>query len=84
LIPLTLRDFLASRDIRHDAAAVLAGVDRSTIGRICAGNEQARPVTVVKLARALGTSARRMQAMCDASWAAAHAEQDEAEWLPVG
>jgi plasmid maintenance system antidote protein VapI len=83
LIAVTLRDFLASRDIKHDAAAVLAGVDRSTIGRICAGNEQARPTTVVKLARALGVSARRMKAMCDASWASAHEGQDEAEWLPV-
>lgn len=80
---MTLRDFLVSRDIRQDAAAVLAGVDASTISRIGMGQTRARPQTVVRLARALGVSARRMQAMCDASWAAAHEGQDEAEWLPV-
>lgn len=63
----TLRDLLAERDIRMDAAAVLAGVSTSTISRICSGTEQARPKTVVALAKALGISARRMQALCDAS-----------------
>ena len=68
----TLRDLLTERDIRMDAAAVLAGVSTSTISRICSGAEQARPKTVVALAKALGVSARRMQALCDAAYQAAH------------
>lgn len=80
---MDLRSFLAIRDISQDAAGLLAGVDGSTISRISSGQVQARPKTVVKLAKALGVSACRMQAMCDASWAAAHEGQDEAEWLPV-
>jgi hypothetical protein len=47
------------------------------------GTARARPATVVRLARSLGVSARRMKEMCDASWAAGHKGQDEAEWLPV-
>lgn len=70
----TLRDLLTERDIRMDAAAVLAGVSTSTISRICSGAEQARPQTVVSLAKALGVSARRMQALCDAAWGSAHRE----------
>jgi transcriptional regulator with XRE-family HTH domain len=68
----TLRDLLTERGIRMDAAAVLAGVSTSTISRICSGTEQARPQTVVSLATALGVSARRMQALCDAAYAVAH------------
>jgi plasmid maintenance system antidote protein VapI len=72
---LRLRDFLASRDITQDAAGLLAGVDGSTISRICAGQVQARPATVVKLAKALGVSASRMQRMCEAHWLEAHPEE---------
>ena len=68
----TLRDLLTERDIRMDAAAVLAGVSTSTISRVCSGTEQARPQTVVSLAKALGVSARRMQSLCDAAYSAAH------------
>jgi transcriptional regulator with XRE-family HTH domain len=78
-----LREFLASRGITQDAAGVLAGVDGSTISLIVNGKVQARPKTIVKLAKALGVKASRMQAMCDTAWAAAHEGQDEAEWLPV-
>jgi plasmid maintenance system antidote protein VapI len=70
-----LRDFLADRDITQDAAGLLADVDGSTISRICAGRVRARPRTVVKLAKALGVSARRMQAMCEAHWLEAHPEE---------
>jgi plasmid maintenance system antidote protein VapI len=70
-----LRTFLASRDIPQDAAAVLADVDASTISRICAGQVRARPRTVVKLAKALGVSARRMQALCDAHYRATHPDE---------
>jgi transcriptional regulator with XRE-family HTH domain len=61
-----------------DAAGLLAGVDASTISRIATGNARPRPQTVVRLAAALGTSARRMQAMCDESWQAAHVAGDTA------
>lgn len=68
----TLRDLLTERGIKMDAAAVLAGVSASTISRICSGSEKARPATVVALAKALGVSARRMQALCDASYETGH------------
>jgi plasmid maintenance system antidote protein VapI len=68
----TLRDLLTQRNIKMDAAATLADVSASTISRICAGSEKARPKTVVALAQALGVSARRMQALCDASYDQAH------------
>lgn len=63
----TLRNLLTERNIRMDVAAALAGVSVSTISRICSGTQEAAPATVVKLARGLGVSARRMQALCDAS-----------------
>jgi len=71
----TLRDVLASRDITQDAAGLLAGVDGSTISRICAGQVHARPTTIVKLARALGLNAKRMQRMCEAHYLEAHPDE---------
>ena len=81
--PGTLRELLQVRGLTMDAVAVLAGVETSTISRVVNGHQRPRPATVVRLARALGISARRLQAMCDAIWASAHEGQDEAEWLPV-
>jgi plasmid maintenance system antidote protein VapI len=72
----TLGRFLGSRGVTLDGAAVLAGVNASTISRIVNGRVRARPTTIVRLARALGVSARRMQAMCDESYGAS--ELDEA------
>jgi transcriptional regulator with XRE-family HTH domain len=72
---MDLRTFLASRGVTQEAAGVLAGVDASTISRICSGESRARPATMVKLAKALGIAARRMQVICDASWAAAHEDE---------
>jgi plasmid maintenance system antidote protein VapI len=74
---MDLRSFLATRDISQDGARLLDGVDGSTISRIVNGQVQARPRTVVKLAKALGVSARRMQGMCEAQWLAAHPD----EWI---
>jgi transcriptional regulator with XRE-family HTH domain len=71
----TLRDLLTSRDVTLDAAGLLAGVDASTISRICSGQVRARPTTVVKLAKALGISASRMQAMCESHWLAKHPDE---------
>lgn len=72
---MDLRSFLASRDINQDAAGLLAGVDGSTISRIINGQTQARPRTVVKLAKALGVGAKRMQGMCEAHWLDAHPDE---------
>lgn len=69
---MTLREFLGARGVRMDAAGLLAGLDGSTISKIASGKSRARPQTVVRLATSLGVSARRMQAMCDASWKAAN------------
>ena len=58
-----LRDFLSKRGLTFDAAAVLAGVETSTISRIVNGQMGARPETIVRLARALGISAKRLEGM---------------------
>jgi len=63
----TLREFRESRGLAMDALGILGQVDKSTISRIEAGRQRPAPETVVRLARALGISARRMQAICDAS-----------------
>ena len=72
---MDLREFLASRGITQDGAGVLAGLDRSTISLILNGRTRARPQTVVKLAKALGVKASRMQGMCEAHWLAAHPDE---------
>jgi plasmid maintenance system antidote protein VapI len=72
---MTLKELFAERDLRYDAAAMLAGVDKATISRIANGKARARPETTVRLARALGISARRMGAICEASYAAAHSDE---------
>lgn len=69
---MTFRELLESRGITQDAAALLAGVDSSTISRICAGHVRARPKTIVRIAKALRISPQRMQEMCDAHYLAAH------------
>jgi plasmid maintenance system antidote protein VapI len=69
---MDLREVLTDRHISMDAAALLARRDKSTISRVAAGKTRAQPEMVVALARALGMSASRLQAACDASWSAAH------------
>jgi transcriptional regulator with XRE-family HTH domain len=64
---MTLRDFLGARGIRMDAAAIMAGVDKATICRIANGKSKPRPETILRLAKAFGMSARRMESLCDAS-----------------
>jgi len=64
---ITLRELREKRGLRQDALAMLGGVDVSTISRIEAGKITPRPEVVVRLALALGVSARRMRAICDAS-----------------
>jgi hypothetical protein len=69
---MTLKELLTGRQLRYDAAALVSGKDKATISRIAAGKSRAQPETVVALARGLGISARRMQAICDESWRVAH------------
>jgi len=59
----TFRDFRRQRDLTLEAVAVLGRVDPATISRIERGLVEPRPETVVRLARGLGVSARRMAAI---------------------
>jgi transcriptional regulator with XRE-family HTH domain len=61
--PTALRDLLRERGLTFDAAAVLAGVETSTISRWVNGQMGAKPENIVRLARGLGISAKRLQAM---------------------
>lgn len=72
---MTLKQLAAERNLRMDAMSLLAGVDKGTISRIANGKTAAKPETVVKLATALGISARRMQHICDTSWSMAHSDE---------
>lgn len=60
-----LRELRRERGLTLEAIAFLAGddVDIATISRIERGLVTPRPDTVVKLARALGVSVKRMRAM---------------------
>jgi transcriptional regulator with XRE-family HTH domain len=73
--PDTLRGLLQARGITVEAAGVLAGVNASTVSRVMNGLQRPQPVTLVRLARALGISAKRLQAMCDLAWADAHPDE---------
>lgn len=64
----SLRGLLQQRGLSFEAVSVMADVDTSVISRVVNGKRQARPETIVKLARALGISARRLQAMADAAY----------------
>jgi len=70
--PSALADLLRGRGLTYEATAVLAQVETSTISRIVRGQSRAKPQTIVTLARALGISPKRLEAMTDAAWSAAH------------
>ena len=70
--PAALGDLLRDRGLTYEATAVLAQVETSTISRIVRGHSKAKPQTIVTLARALGVSAKRLEAMTTAAWDAAH------------
>jgi transcriptional regulator with XRE-family HTH domain len=64
----TLRELRLRRGLTLEAVTVLSGddsLDPATISRIERGLVDARPATIVRLARALGISARRMRAICE-------------------
>jgi transcriptional regulator with XRE-family HTH domain len=58
-----MRELRAERHLTLEAVSVLAGVDIGTVSRLERGLTEARPETIVKLARGLGISARRMRNM---------------------
>jgi transcriptional regulator with XRE-family HTH domain len=63
-----LREFRRERNLTLEAVSVLSeGLNPSTNNRIERGLVDPRPETVVKLARGLGVSARRMKAILDES-----------------
>ena len=66
---------LRDRGLTYEATGVLGHVETSTVSRIARGLSKARPETIVALARALGISPRRLEAMTDAAWADAHPEE---------
>lgn len=70
-----LRELLRERDTTHAATGLLIGRDRSTISKIAAGVQRARPTTVVALAKIFGIDALRMRDLCDAHWYDAHPEE---------
>jgi len=55
-----LRELRRERGLTLEAVSVLADVDVATVSRIERGLCEARPATVVKLAKGLGIGARRM------------------------
>ena len=57
---MTLRELRKDRHLTLEALGLMAGVDIATISRIERGLVDARPETIVKLARGLGMSARRL------------------------
>jgi plasmid maintenance system antidote protein VapI len=74
--PDALGDLLRGRGLTYEAVAVLAQVETSTISRIVRGQTKARPQTIVTLARALGISAKRLDAMARAAWETAHSGEE--------
>jgi len=59
----SLRELRAARQLTLEAVSVLADVDIGTISRLERGLTEARADTIVKLARGLGISARRMRSI---------------------
>jgi plasmid maintenance system antidote protein VapI len=64
----TLVDLMQDRGLTASAVAVLGGIDTMTVSRIRSGQARATPPTIVRLAKALGIDARRMQKLCDQAW----------------
>ena len=66
---MDFREYLRSEGLPMEAAAVAGGVNVATVSRICNGQQAPRPITIVKLARGLGVSPKRMEQMVQASLA---------------
>ena len=66
---MDFREYLRSEGLPMEAAAVAGRVNVATISRICSGQQAPKPITIVKLARGLGVSPKRMEQMVAASLA---------------
>ena len=75
MTPRNLRELMAKRGLTQASVAVLGETDPATVSLILNGKTHARPTTIVKLARGLGVSAKRMQGMCEAHWLDAHPDE---------
>jgi len=64
---MDLREYLASEGLTLEEVALVSGVHVSSLSRICAGQQEPRPLTVVKLARGLRVNPQRMQQMIQAA-----------------
>jgi transcriptional regulator with XRE-family HTH domain len=64
---MNLKELRSRRNLTLEAVAILAGVDIATVSRIERGLVEARPETIVNLARGLGVSAARMKAIVQSS-----------------
>jgi len=73
--PEALANLFRDRGLTYEAVGVLGQMETSTVSRIVRGQSKARPQTIVALARALGISPKRLEAMTDAAWAAAHPDE---------
>lgn len=69
---------IRDRGLTYDATSVMAGGDIGVISRIVNGKRRGSRETIVRLARALRISARRLQAMAGAAYAAAHSDGENA------
>jgi transcriptional regulator with XRE-family HTH domain len=63
----TLRQLRADRGLTQRAVSVLSGLTQQEVALLERGRRHAQPVTIVKLAKALGIGADRMQAILTAS-----------------
>lgn len=64
---MDLREYLASAGLTLEEAALVSKVHVSSLSRICSGQQEPRPLTVVKLSRGLGVNPQRMQQMIKAA-----------------
>jgi transcriptional regulator with XRE-family HTH domain len=58
-----LKELRRQRGLTVEAVAILAGVDQGTVSRLERGLVEARPETIVALARGLGIGAMTMRAI---------------------
>lgn len=61
----TVKDLVEQRGLRQDQVAVLVGYSTGAVNRVLTGKRAASPQFIVRLAQALGVSARRVKVLCD-------------------
>jgi hypothetical protein len=75
IAPTALQDLFRDRGLTYEAMGVLGRCETSTVSRVVRGLQRPRPQTIVTWARALGISPKRLEAMTDAAWSAAHPDK---------